>query len=419
VRLDRGPRIRIRAEFGSPDFEAEYQGAITGRFRQSARGSPAAGTLAWLVGRYRETSAWAALSIATRRQRENIFAQVLASAGEQPFGKITAQTIVAGRERRGRTPDQARHFLDAMRGLFRWALVAKLVKSDPTAGVENPPRKKGAGFIPWTEEHVASYERRWPIGTRQRVVPALAADLVRRQVAVIVTVGGETSAAAAMAATATIPVVFNVGTDPVKLGLVTSLARPGGNATGVNIFTTELVEKRLGLLRDLVPAATIVAVLSNPNFPAAVANVRESEAAARAIGKEVVIFNASSDAEIETAFVNIVRARPGALLVGADPFFNSRRGLIVALAARHAIPAIYEWREFAEAGGLISYGTSLVEAYRQQGIYTGRILKGEKPADLPVVQLSKFELVINLNTGKALGLVIPPSVLALADEVIE
>jgi putative tryptophan/tyrosine transport system substrate-binding protein len=202
-------------------------------------------------------------------------------------------------------------------------------------------------------------------------------------------------------------------------GLVTSLARPGGNATGVNIFTTELVEKRLGLLRDLVPAATTVAVLSNPNFPAAVANVRESEAAARAIGKEVVIFNASSDAEIETAFVNILRTRPGALLVGADPFFNSRRGLIVALAARHAIPAIYEWREFAEAGGLISYGTSLVEAYRQQGIYTGRILKGEKPADLPVVQLSKFELVINLNTGKALGLVIPPSVLALADEVIE
>jgi integrase len=169
VRLDRGPRIRIRAQFGSPDFEAEYQDAITSRFRQSARGAPAVGTLAWLVGRYRETSAWAALSTATRRQRENIFAQLLASAGEQPFGKITAQTIVAGRERRGGTPDQARHFLDAMRGLFRWALVAKLVKSDPTAGVENPPRKKGDGFIPWSEEHVASYERRWPIGTRQRV----------------------------------------------------------------------------------------------------------------------------------------------------------------------------------------------------------------------------------------------------------
>jgi putative tryptophan/tyrosine transport system substrate-binding protein len=250
-------------------------------------------------------------------------------------------------------------------------------------------------------------------------VPALAADLVRRQVAVIVTVGGETSAAAAKAATAAIPIVFNTGTDPVRLGLVASLARPGGNATGVNIFTTELAEKRLGLLRDLVPGVTTVAVLLNPNFATAVANVRESEGAARAIGKEVVIFNASSDAEIETAFANIVQAQSGALLVGADPFFNSRRGLIVALAARHAIPAIYEWREFAEAGGLISYGPSLVEAYRQQGIYAGRILKGEKPADLPVVQLSKFELVINLNTAKALGLAIPPTVLAFADEVIE
>jgi putative ABC transport system substrate-binding protein len=271
------------------------------------------------------------------------------------------------------------------------------------------------GFV---EGRNAAIEYRWAEGQYDRV-PALAADLVSRQVAVIVTVGGEASAAAAKAATATIPIVFNTGSDPVKLGLVTSLARPGGNATGVNIFTTELVEKRLGLLRDLVPAATTVAVLSNPNFAAAVANVRESEAAARAIGKEVVIFNASSDAEIETAFVNIVQARPGAMLVGPDPFFNSRRGLIVALAARHAIPAIYEWREFAEAGGLISYGTSLVGAYRQQGIYAGRILKGEKPADLPVVQLSKFELVINLNTARALGLAIPPGVLAIADEVIE
>jgi putative ABC transport system substrate-binding protein len=271
------------------------------------------------------------------------------------------------------------------------------------------------GFV---EGRNVAIEYRWAEGQYDRV-PALAADLVRRQVAVIVTVGGETSAAAAKAATAAIPIVFNTGTDPVRLGLVASLARPGGNATGVNIFTTELAEKRLGLLRDLVPGVTTVAVLLNPNFATAVANVRESEGAARAIGKEVVIFNASSDAEIETAFANIVQAQSGALLVGADPFFNSRRGLIVALAARHAIPAIYEWREFAEAGGLISYGTSLVEAYRQQGIYAGRILKGEKPADLPVVQLSKFELVINLNTAKALGLAIPPTVLAFADEVIE
>jgi len=271
------------------------------------------------------------------------------------------------------------------------------------------------GFV---EGRNVAIEYRWAEGQYDRV-PALAADLVRRQVAVIVAVGGETSAAATMAATATIPIVFNVGTDPVKLGLVASFARPGGNATGVNIFTTELVEKRLSLLRDLVPAATTVAVLSNPNFAAAVANVREAEATTRAIGKEVVIFNASSDAEIETAFASIVQARSGALLVLADPFFNSRRGLIVALAARHAVPAIYEWREFAEAGGLISYGIKLVEAYRQLGIYAGRILKGEKPADLPVVQLSKFELIINLNAARALGLAIPPGVLAIADQVIE
>jgi integrase len=169
VRRDKGPRVRIRAEFGSPEFEAQYQAAITGRSRPSTEGGPAAGTLVWLVARYRETSAWAGLSTATRRQRENIFVQVLALAGQQPFAKITPEAIVAGRERRARTPDQARHFLDAMRGLFRWARAAQLVKSDPTTGVENPPRRRGDGFIPWTEEHVARYEHRWPIGTRPRV----------------------------------------------------------------------------------------------------------------------------------------------------------------------------------------------------------------------------------------------------------
>jgi putative ABC transport system substrate-binding protein len=213
--------------------------------------------------------------------------------------------------------------------------------------------------------------------------------------------------------------VFNSGADPVKSGLVASLARPNGNATGVNIFTTELAEKRLGLLHDLVPAASTVAVLLNPNFAAAVVSVQESQAAARAIGKEIAIFNARSETEIETAFARIVQARPGALLVAADPFFNSRRHQITALAAHHAIPTIYEQREFAAAGGLMSYGTSLTEAYRQQGIYAGRILKGETPGDLPVIQLAKFELVINLKTAKALALTIPPGILAIADEVIE
>jgi ABC-type uncharacterized transport system substrate-binding protein len=261
-------------------------------------------------------------------------------------------------------------------------------------------------------------EYRWTEGRYDRV-PALAADLVARQVAVIVTVGGETSARAAKAATATIPIVFNTGTDPVRLGLVNSLARPGSNATGVNIFATELAEKRLGLLHEVVPGASTFAVLVNQNFAPAVVNAQESVAAARTIGKQVVIFNASSEAEIETAFAKIVQARPGALVVGADPFFNSRRDRIVALAAQHAIPAIYEWREFAQAGGLMSYGTNLAEAYRQQGIYAGRILKGENPADLPVIQLSKFELVINLKTAKTLGLTFPPGLLAIVDEVIE
>jgi putative ABC transport system substrate-binding protein len=271
------------------------------------------------------------------------------------------------------------------------------------------------GFV---EGRNVAVEYRWAEGRYDRL-PALAADLVGRQVAVIVTSGGENPAFAAKSVTTTIPIVFNIGSDPVKIGLVASLARPGGNATGVNIFTAELSEKRFGLLNDTIPAATSIALLVNPNFAPAVANAREAEAAARRVGKDVVIFNATSENEIDNAFARMVQPRPRALLVAADPFFNSRREQIVPLAARHAIPAIYEWREFSEAGGLMSYGTSLVEAYRLQGIYTGRILKGEKPANLPVVQLSKSELVINLKTAKALGLTIPPGVLAIADEVIE
>jgi putative ABC transport system substrate-binding protein len=213
--------------------------------------------------------------------------------------------------------------------------------------------------------------------------------------------------------------VFNTGTDPVKIGLVAGLGRPGGNATGVNIFTSDLSPKRLGLLRDLLPTATLIAVLFNPNFPGAERNAREAETAARALGRPIVVLAAANEREIDAAFESIVQMRAGALLVAADPFYNSRRDQIVALAARHAIPAVYEQREFAVAGGLMSYGTSLVDAYRQQGIYTARILKGERASDLPVMQLSKFELVINLKTARTLGVSVSADLLSLADEVIE
>jgi putative tryptophan/tyrosine transport system substrate-binding protein len=278
--------------------------------------------------------------------------------------------------------------------------------------------RRGLGETGHVEGQNVTIEFRWADGRYDRLAE-LAADLVRRQVAVIVTGGGEAPALAAKAATATIPIVFNTGRDPVKVGLVTSLGRPGGNVTGVNLFTTELAEKRLGLMHDLIPAGALFALLVNPSFPGAEEITQDAQAAARAVGRPTYVITASSESEIDAAFAAIVQMRAGAVLVGVDPFFNSRRNQIVALAARYAIPAVYEQREFAVAGGLMSYGTSLTDAYRQQGIYAGRILRGEKPSELPVMQLSKFELVINLKTAEALGLAIPPGVLAIADEVME
>jgi putative ABC transport system substrate-binding protein len=248
----------------------------------------------------------------------------------------------------------------------------------------------------------------------------LVADLVRRQVSLIAVLGSAAAALAAKAATQTIPIAFGVPEDPVKLGLVASLPRPGGNATGINFFTAEVMAKRLGLLRELVPAAARIAVLVNPaNVGRGALTRTELEPAARVLGLQVQFYDASTNPEIDAAYATLVRERPDALFVSSDAFFSSRRVQLISLAARHALPAAYSVREFVEAGGLMSYGTSLAEAYRQVGVYSGRILKGEKPADLPVVQASKFELIINLQTAKLLGLEVPPMLLARADEVIE
>jgi putative tryptophan/tyrosine transport system substrate-binding protein len=248
-------------------------------------------------------------------------------------------------------------------------------------------------------------------------LPMLANELVGRSVAAIVAAGG--AEFAAKAATATIPIVFYVAEDPVGTGLVASLARPGGNLTGVNFFASELAAKRLELLREFVPGAARVAVLVNPTGPAATTTLRNVETAARTIGLQIQVFQASNSHEINTAFATFVRERPDALFVAPDPFFTVRRSQLVNLAAHHSIPAAYSVRQYPEIGGLMSYGTSLTDAWRQVGVYAGRILKGAKPADLPVVQASTFEFVINAETARMLGLTVPPTLVSIADEVIE
>jgi putative tryptophan/tyrosine transport system substrate-binding protein len=248
-------------------------------------------------------------------------------------------------------------------------------------------------------------------------LPVLVADLISRQAAVIV--GNTNAALAAKAATKTLPIVFATGTDPIRDGLVASLNRPGGNVTGVSFLTGELGAKRLDLVRELVPTASTIAMLMNPNDPEAVAERQAVQAAAQAISRQLIVFDVNSEREIDTAFATFAQRGAGALLCGAGAFLNSHRDRVVALAARYALPAIYVLREFVSAGGLMSYGTSIVEAYHRAGIYAGRILKGERPADLPVMQSTKFDLVINLKTAKTLGLNIPDKLLALADEVIE
>jgi putative ABC transport system substrate-binding protein len=260
-------------------------------------------------------------------------------------------------------------------------------------------------------------EYRWA-GNQTDRLPALAADLVQLRVAAIVS-PGLVGTLAAKAATTSIPIVFNVGADPVQLGLVASLNRPGGNLTGFNNVASELGAKGLALLHELVPGTETIGFLENPNNPTSELTTRDMLAAAPVVGLKVQILKASNDREIDAAFVSLVQARTGALLVANDLFFNNRIERLIELAAHHAIPTMYTFREFVVAGGLISYGTNLTEQYRQVGLYAGRILKGEKPADLPVQQTTKLELIINLKTAKALGLEVPPTLLARADEVIE
>ena len=334
-------------------------------------------------------------------------------------------------ERRLAIEIKRREFIITLGGAaVAWPLAARAQQPIPTIGFLHsqspealadalPGFRQGLKEAGYSEGENVAIEYRWAENQLDRL-PALAGDLVRKGVAVIVAGGGSATPLVAKAVTTAIPVVFNMGDDPVKFGLVPSLSRPGGNLTGVNFFVVELTAKRLELLRELVPGAARVAVLVNPANPAdSEPIVHDAQAAARAMGLQILVLEATSNKEIDAAFATLARERPDALLVGTGPPLTARRVQLAQLAAYHKIPAIYALRQNVEIGGLISYGASLREAYRQVGIYSGRILKGASPSDLPVVQSTKFELVINAQTARMLGLDVPPTLLARADEVIE
>jgi ABC-type uncharacterized transport system substrate-binding protein len=323
-----------------------------------------------------------------------------------------------------------RDFISLLGGTVAWSLAARAQQPGmPVIGYLSSRSwddtshliaafQRGLAENGYVEGQNVTIEYRFALGQYDRL-PAMAAEFVQRPVAVIATTGGEPAALAAKAATSTIPIVFTVGSDPVKQGLAESFNRPGGNATGILLLTNQLEPKRLGLLRDMVPNASTVGFLVNPSFPASESQLSDMQDAARAMKQPIHVLRADTDREVEAAFETITQLRIPALAVAASPFFDTRRNRLVELANRNGVPTIYHFREFTEAGGLMSYGISFSDAYRQVGVYTGRVLKGAKPADLPVVQTTKFEFVINVKTAKLLGLKISDNLLSLADEVIE
>ena len=323
-----------------------------------------------------------------------------------------------------------RAFITLLGGAAAWPLAARAQQTAiPVIGYlsQGAPEasayllsafRKGLSEGGYDEGKNVAIEYRWAHNNHVRL-PELAAELVSRRVAVIATVGGTQAALAAKAATTTIPIVFTTGSDPVQIGLVASLNRPGGNVTGVNAMQVEAQEKRFGLLYELLPATTRFAMLVNPSNPMMDALVTNTRAAAASIGQQVEVFAASASRDIDAAFASLTRQPVGVLLVSPDPLFDSRRAQLVTLAARHVVPTMYPFREYVEAGGLMSYGTNFIDIARLSGTYTARVLKGEKPADLPVLQATKFEFVVNLQTAKMIGVIVPPMLLARADEVIE